>query len=42
MKRQFSLSVLLSLLVFTSTVLQCQELIVQTDAGKQNPESRRS
>jgi hypothetical protein len=35
MKRLFSLSVLLCLLVFTSTVLHCQELIVQTDAGKQ-------
>jgi hypothetical protein len=35
MKRLFSLSVFLSLLVFTSTVLQCQQLIVQTEAGKQ-------
>jgi len=34
MKRLFSLSLLLSL-VFTSAVLQCQQLIVETDGGKQ-------
>jgi len=33
MKRLFSLSALL-FLVFTSDVLQCQQLIVETDAGK--------
>src|SRR5215472_12255864 len=34
MKTLFSLPLLLSL-VFTSAVLQCQQLIVETDAGKQ-------
>ena len=35
MRRLFSLKISLFVLVFTSTVLQCQQLVVQTDTGRQ-------
>jgi hypothetical protein len=40
MKRRFVFSALLFVLVFASGVLQCQQLTVQTDSGKQVVRSR--